>query len=171
MVSSRHEQRALCHGSDSVMFWGSFGGLSSSFSSQKAVATHNDTIASLIQKSKMQYRKQNCLRNLSTQYSIYYMNHGKVVYITNILPLTSVIRSLQLDIPFACCLGYIYCQLPLTLVSGSIFAIYTSLLWFTYIDCMYVHCMHTRAAYRQYGCDLKTHADLDTFIVQLFRIP
>ena len=36
---------------------------------------------------------------------------------------------------------------------------------------MYVHCTGTCAAYGQYACDLKTRADLDTFIVQLFIIP
>ena len=49
-----------------------------------------------------------------------------------ILPSTSVIGSLQLDIPLAFGSGYIYCKLPLTSVLGSIFAIYTSLLWFIY---------------------------------------
>ena len=41
------------------------------------------TLALSIQNSKMQYRKRNRLRNLPAQYSIYYMNHGKVVYIAN----------------------------------------------------------------------------------------
>ena len=36
------------------------------------------------------------------------------------------------NIPLACGSGYIYCKLPLTSVSGSIFAIYTSLPWFIY---------------------------------------
>ena len=49
-----------------------------------------------------------------------------------ILPSTLVIRSLQLDISLACSSGYIYCKLPLTSVSGSVFAIYTSLPWFIY---------------------------------------
>ena len=39
-----------------------------------------------------------------------------------------------------------------------------------YIYHTYVHCTHTHATYRQYACDLKTRVDLDTFIVQLFRI-
>ena len=54
------------------------------------------------------------------------MNHSKVVYITN---------HTTLDLGHRKCafgLGYIYCKLPLTLVLGSIFAIYTSLLWFIY---------------------------------------
>ena len=39
------------------------------------------TLPSLIQNSKMQYQKQNRLRNPPTQYSIYYMNHN--MYIAN----------------------------------------------------------------------------------------
>ena len=47
-----------------------------------------------------------------------------------ILPLTTVIGILKLDIPLTFGSGYIYFKLPLTLVSGSVFALYTSLLWF-----------------------------------------
>ena len=36
---------------------------------------------------------------------------------------------------------------------------------------MYVHCTHTRTAYEQYARDVEMCADLDTFIIQLFRIP
>ena len=43
---------------------------------------HNDT--NLVDSnSKMQYQKWYHLRNLPTLYSIYYMNHGEVVYIVN----------------------------------------------------------------------------------------
>ena len=59
-----------------------------------------------------------------------------------ILPSISVIGSLQLDIPLAFGSRYIYCKLPLTSVSGSIFTIYTSLLLFTYIYMYVSACKH-----------------------------
>ena len=34
-----------------------------------------------------------------------------------------------------------------------------------------VHCKRTRTAYGQYAHDLGTRVDIDTFMVQLFRIP
>ena len=34
-----------------------------------------------------------------------------------------------------------------------------------------VHCKRTRTAYGQYARDLGTRVDIDTFMVQLFRIP
>ena len=68
-----------------------FGGLlvaykqsNSSFSSQKAAATHNNT--SLIDsKFKNGYTgNRNCLQNLPVEYSIYYINLGKEVYIVRL---------------------------------------------------------------------------------------
>ena len=34
-----------------------------------------------------------------------------------------------------------------------------------------VHCKRIRTAYRQYAHDLGTRVDIDTFMIQLFRIP
>ena len=70
----------------------------------------------------MQYRKSNCLCNPPAQYSIYYMNHGKVVYIANQTTLDLGHRKFAVKYtPFHCC------KLPLTSVLGRIFAIYTIL--------------------------------------------
>ena len=60
------------------------------------------------------------------------MNHGKEVYMTNHTTRDRGQRKFAVDIPRAAGEGYIYCKLPLTSVSGSIFAIYTSLPWFIY---------------------------------------
>ena len=46
--------------------------------------------------------------------------------------------------------------------------IYTGL---PHILSLYLHCMCVCATYGQHACDLRTRTDLDTFIVQLFRIP
>ena len=81
------------------------------------------TLASSIQSSKMQCRKWNHLHNLPALYSIYYMSHAKVVYIANHTTLDLGHQKFAVDIPFACGSGYIYCKLPLTSVSGSIFTI------------------------------------------------
>ena len=98
----------------------------------KAAATHNDT--SLVDSKFKNAHTRNgtayVIRPCSLAYIIWTMVRWCISRI--ILPLTSVIRSLQLDIPLAWGLGYIYCKLPLTLVSGSIFAIYTSLPCFIY---------------------------------------
>ena len=67
------------------------------------------------------------------------MNHSKVVYITNHTTLDLGHRKFAVDIPLAFGLGYIYCKLPLTSVLGSIFAIYASLLWFTYNIHIYIY--------------------------------
>ena len=80
----------------------------------------------------MQYWKRNCLRNLPTQYGIYYLNHGKVVYIANHVTLNLGHWKSAVDIPRAAGKGYIYYKLPVTSVSGSVFVIYTSLPWFPY---------------------------------------
>ena len=94
---------------------GSFGGLSilktHSFPVKKQ-PQHTMTLASSIQNSKMQYWKWNRLRNPSAQYSIGYQKFA-VRY---------TIPCLQL--------GVYLLQTSLTLVSGSIFSIYTSLPWF-----------------------------------------
>ena len=47
----------------------------------------------------MQYQKWNFLHNPPAQYGIYYMNHGKEVYMANHTTLDLVIGRLQLDIP------------------------------------------------------------------------
>ena len=62
------------------------------------------------------------------------MNHGKISIYATILPLTAVIGSLLLARGISSARGIILStsKLPLTLVSGSIFGIYTSLLWFIY---------------------------------------
>ena len=59
-------------------------------------------------------------------YEIYNMNHGKSVYMANDTTLDLGHRKFAVDIALAFGSGYIYCKLPLTSVSGSIFAIYTS---------------------------------------------
>ena len=89
ILVSRCERKALRHGSDSAltaeMFWGWFSGLSmlklilfQSKSNNNAQRHYYHP-----QNSKMQYRKWNRLCNLPMQYGMYYMNHSKVVYITN----------------------------------------------------------------------------------------
>ena len=88
------------------------------------------TLASSIQNSKMQYWKQNHICSPPV-YIIRTMIRRCISWI--ILPSTLVIGSLQLDMPLACGLGCIYCKLPLTLVSGSIFAPYHGL-YTTYTD-------------------------------------
>ena len=60
------------------------------------------------------------------------MNHGKISIYATILPLTSVIGSLLPARGISSAQGISTSKLPLTLVSGSIFGIYTSLLWFIY---------------------------------------
>ena len=59
-----------------------------------------------------------------------YTNHGKEVYMVNILPETEVRGSLQQIYPEPQARGISNCKLPMTKVEGSIFVIYTSLPWF-----------------------------------------
>ena len=58
--------------------------------------------------------------------TMYNMNHSKSVYMANDTTLDLGHRKFAVDIALAFSSGYIYCKLPLTSVSGSIFAIYTS---------------------------------------------
>ena len=66
----------------------------------------------------------NCLHNLPVNYSIYYINHSKVVYITPHTTLDLGHRKFSVRYtPRAKGKGRIYCKLPQTSVSDSIFAI------------------------------------------------
>ena len=65
------------------------------------------------------------------QYSIYYMNHGKVVYIANHTTLDLGHRKFA--VRYTPRLWLMVYLLQISSVLGSIFAIYTSLPWFIYI--------------------------------------
>ena len=84
------------------------------------MATHSDTTSTL----KIQKSNTGNGTIYSTHYSIYYMNHSRVVYIRNHTILDLGHQKFAVDILLAFDSGYIYSKLPLTSVSGSIFAIY-----------------------------------------------
>ena len=94
ILVSRRERKALRHGSDSGLTAEMFRGWFSGLNMLKLIlfqSKSNDNAQQHYlhpQNSKMQYRKWNCIRNLPTHYSIYYINHSKVVYITNHTTLT-----------------------------------------------------------------------------------
>ena len=87
---SRHERKAFRHGSDSAltaeMFRGSSGGLSvlKLILFQSKSSSNTQRHYSLVDsKFKNAIPETESLTQPPVQYSIYYMNHGKVVYIAN----------------------------------------------------------------------------------------